>query len=122
SSFLNAFMQPFNPGSLLQFRLQTSTNLDAGVTPDEFSFSILDNTLSELPTLGFFDVFVVLDIDSANPVPQAFGSDPSRPPQGGGSGITMGAPVVTAAIPEPSSFILLGIGFAFQISRPFRVP
>src|SRR4051794_1904888 len=47
NSFFNAFIQPFVPGSLLSFRLQTSTNLDVGGTPDEFSFSILDNTLTE---------------------------------------------------------------------------
>ncbi len=119
SSFFNAFTQQFNPGSLLKFRLQVSTNVDAGGTPDEFSFSILDNTLTELPTLGFFDVFVVLDIDSPNPVPQSFDSDPSRPPAGGGSGITMSASQLALATPEPSSFILLGIGLAL-ISRRVR--
>ena len=120
SSFFNAFTQQFNPGSLLQFRLQVSTNVDAGGTPDQFSFSILDNTLTELPTMGFFDVFAVLDIDSANPFPQTFGSDPSRPPAGGGSGITMAAPQATLATPEPSSFILLGIGLAFHILLRLR--
>jgi hypothetical protein len=117
SSFFSAFTEQFTPGSLLSFSLQVSTNVDAGGTPDEFSFFILDNTLTELPTLGIFDLFAVLDIDSANPVLQAFDSDSSRSPAAGGSGITMAAPQLTAATPEPSSFILLGIGLAFQISR-----
>jgi hypothetical protein len=83
SSFLNALAQPFNPGSSLGFRLQTTTNVDAGGTPDEFSFSILDSSGAQIPTNGFVDAFLILDIDSSNPTPQSFSSDPSRPPQGG---------------------------------------
>jgi hypothetical protein len=110
NSFFNALVQPFNPGTMLGFSLQASTNVDAGPTPDEFSFSILDSSGAPIPTLGFVPAFLVLDIDSSNPTPQTFSSDPSTPPQGGGGGITMAAPQATIGTPEPGTFILLGAG------------
>jgi hypothetical protein len=110
SSFFNAFAQPFNPGGLLVFSLQMSTNVDLGGTPDEFSFSILDSSGAPIPTTGFVDAFFILDIDSSNPTPQSFGSDPSRLPQGGGGGITMDAPIFAVVSPEPGTFILLCTG------------
>jgi hypothetical protein len=119
SSFLNALAQPFNPGSTLGFRLQTTTNVDGGGTPDEFSFSILDSTGAQIPTNGFVDAFLILDIDS-NPTPQIFSSDPSRPPQGGGGGITMAAPLVTIATPEPGTFILIICGTSFSLFKKRR--
>ena len=113
SSFLNALAQSFNPGNSLSFRIQVSTNLDAGGTPDEFSFSILDSSGAQIPTNGFVDAFLLLDIDSSNPTLQTFSSDPSRPPQGGGGGITLDAPQATLASPEPGTFILLASGISF---------
>jgi hypothetical protein len=95
---------------MLGFTLDTTTNVDAGPTPDEFSFSILDNSGAPIPTTGFVDAFLVLDIDSSNPTPQTFPSDPSTPPQGGGGGITMDAPQATTGIPEPGAFILVTAG------------
>jgi hypothetical protein len=110
SSFFNALVQPFNPGSSLGFSLDTTTNLDAGGTPDEFSFSILDSSGAPIPTLGFVDAFLVLDVDSSNPTPQTFSSDPSTPPQAGGNPITMAAPQATIGTPEPGTFFLLSAG------------
>jgi len=115
SSFFNALAQSFNPGSSLSFRFQVSTNVDAGGTPDEFSFSILDSSGAEIPTNGFVDAFLILDIDSSNPTPQTFSSDPSRPPQGGGGGITLDAPQAATAIPEPGTFLLLSCGICFGL-------
>src|SRR5690349_14032044 len=57
SGFLNEFTQGFTPGATLQFLLNLSTNVDAGDTPDQFSFAILDSSGAQLPTLSFFDVF-----------------------------------------------------------------
>lgn len=107
-SFFNQFIQSFTPGSALSFRLSLSTNIDSGGTPDQFSFAILDKTGTELPTLapGFFDVFVQIDIDSANPVVRTFGADTSRVPAGGGSAINIAAPVATPVVPEPSTILL----------------
>jgi hypothetical protein len=119
SSFLNALAQSFNPGSSLSFRIQLSTNLDVGGTPDEFSFSILDSSGAQIPTNGFVDAFLLFDIDSSNPTLQTFSSDPSRPPQGGGGGITLSAPQAILVSPEPGTFILFigGISFSLFIRR-----
>ena len=78
TSFFNQFIQQFNPGNALSFRVSLSTNVDPGGAPDEFTFAILDSGSTEIPTLGFFDVFVDISIDSSNPVPVSFGSDTSR--------------------------------------------
>ena len=110
SSFLNQFIQAFTPGNSLKFELSQTTNIDSGGTPDQFSFSILDKTGSEIPTLAgaFIDVFLETDINSANPLIQTFASDPSRAPTGGGPPINIPAPTVTqAAVPEPSTILLL---------------
>ena len=110
NSFFNALVQPFNPGSSLSFVLNTTTNVDVGDTPDEFSFFILDNTGSPIPTVGLVGAFLVLDITSSSPTPQSFASDPTQAPAGGGDGITIAAPQDTSAIPEPGTFALLGSG------------
>jgi hypothetical protein len=103
NSFFNQFIQQFTPGATLQFRVSSTTNLDAGGVPDEFTFSILDQSGTEIPTVGFFDVFVQLDIDSANPVPTSFGSDTLRNTAAGGAPIDVAAPVVAASAPEPAT-------------------
>jgi hypothetical protein len=114
SSFFNQFIQEFKPGNELQFRLTTTTNIDPGGVPDEFTFSILDNSGTELPTLGFFDVFVQLDISSAKPTPQSFASDTSRA-AAGGAPVDLSAPSISA-VPEPRGgllvclFLLLALG------------
>ncbi len=102
NEFFNQFIQPFTPGSLLRFRVSLSTNVDAGGTPDEFSFAILDSSSTEIPTLGGFDAFLVLDVDSANPQPQVFASDTSRITAGGGP-VDLGAPTISrlARFPSP---------------------
>jgi len=111
NEFFNQFIQPFTPGDLLTFRVSLSTNVDAGGTPDEFSFAILDSSFTEIPTLGGFDSLLVLDVDSANPTPQVFASDTSRFTAGGGP-IALSAPVIGAdnAVPEPSD-----IGFCLIV-------
>src|SRR5215831_7803460 len=84
SSFPNYFAQAFTPGSSLNFLLELTTNLDDGI-PDEFTFSILDKTLTPIPTVAgaLFDVFVQIDIDSSSPTITTYPSDGSRAPDGG---------------------------------------
>jgi hypothetical protein len=108
STFLNEFYQQFIPGNTLSFTLDLTTQVESP-TPDQFSFAILDNTLTELPTQGFFDVFATIDIDSPSPPVQTFTSDPNVPPAGGGRGITIAAPTVQA-VPEPTTLVLLVMG------------
>jgi hypothetical protein len=116
SSFFNAFTQQFTPGSALGFLLGLTTTVDPSGTPDQFSFAILDSTGFELPTLGLFDIFLVIEIDSAQPLAQAFASDPSRAPNAGGGPINLGAPVVTE-IPEPTSWALAALGILAAVPR-----
>ena len=109
SSFFNQFIQPFTPSNQLGFRLTLSTNVEAGGVPDQFTFAILDSSGVELPTLAsFFDVFVQIDIDAANPFVQTFGTDTSRMPAAGGVPLDIAAPTATAvaAVPEPMSLLL----------------
>jgi len=123
SSFFNQIIQGFTPGAALSFLLSLSTNLDSGGTPDEFSFAILDQTGTEIPTLSsFFDVFVQIDIDSANPLVRTFATDTSRTPEGGGEPINIDAPIVTpvSSVPEPMTLTLMLSGFGLLVTRkPF---
>lgn len=115
TNFFNYFAEGFTPGATLSFRIDATTNIDAGPIPDAFSFAILDNTGSELPTLGFASQFLELDIDSATPSPQVFASDPTQAPVAGGNPLSIAAPQVapvnTNSVPEPSSAALLIAGF-----------
>lgn len=109
SSFFNQFIQQFTPGNHLGFRLAFSTNVDTAGVPDQFSFAILDSSGVEIPTLAPFDVFMQIDISSANPLVQTFGTDTTRIPAAGGGPIDIAAPTATApaAVPEPTSLLLM---------------
>jgi hypothetical protein len=98
SAFLNYFLQQFVPGSELSFTLTSTANVDTGQLADQFSFSILDNTGAEIPTLtgiAFLDAFAILELNSSTPSLQTFASDPNRAPAGGGNPI---ASTTTSAI------------------------
>jgi hypothetical protein len=108
----NVFVQGFVPGNTLSFLLTFTTNVDAGGTPDEFIFSILDGTFNPIPTNSPNGIssFLVIDFDSDHPALQAFGGD------------TVSAPVVgnVASTPEPSTGVLLVIplvGLAWAARR-----
>ena len=49
SDFLNEFTQDFTPGSLLEYDVNLTTNVDTGFTPDAFSFALFQNGV-EIPT------------------------------------------------------------------------
>ena len=110
TDFLNDFAQTFAPGNELDFDVTLTNNADAGGTPDEFTFAILDNTGLELPTLGLAgvgsDVFLLTDLTGDPLALQTFASDDSQIPAGGGNPLTIAAPVA-AAVPEPGSVALL---------------
>ena len=130
SGFFNEFIQAFAPGSSLSFQVTSTTNLDSGGVPDEFSFAILDSTGVEIPTQGLAsiasDVFLDLNIDSSiSPTILSFASDPTRSPAAGGGPITTGSPIVTetAGPPEPATVFLAGISLAalaVWTRRPIR--
>ena len=101
----NVFIENVIFGSTLSFELSLTTNVDP-VTPDEFIFSILDNTLSPLPTTSISPLspLLAIEIDSDTPTFTTFASDPNQNPVAGG-GDFFAAPMVseTSAVPEPSS-------------------
>ncbi len=123
SQFLNEFTQSFVPGSTLSFELMLTNHVESGPQPDEFSFFILDSTFTPIPTLDPVtgrDAFIVIDIDSSNPVVQSYGSDPSIPPAGGGGPITIAAPEIVNC-PEPGSLTLLVSGVSLlAVSQRLR--
>src|SRR5262249_39361113 len=113
SNFFNEFTQRFTPGTQLGFQLSSTTNVDAGLNPDQFTFAILDSTGVELTTHSFFDVFAELDINSANPPLLTFASDTTRVPNAGGPALNIAAPTATPlTTPEPNTLALLAIGCA----------
>ena len=97
--FINEFFQPFTPGRSLKFTVSMTTNVDPGLTPDAFSFSILDNRLSPVPTTNFADAFLFVNINSATITAadlrnSIFASNPTQPPLAGGDGIAISKPDV----------------------------
>lgn len=101
SAFFNEALQAFTPGDQLSFTLSFSPRVDAGGVPDEFSLGLLDESGSEIPTTGPGDALLVVDIASEYPIIQTYGADASR------TDIGLGAPIVTAVVPEPSPMAFL---------------
>jgi hypothetical protein len=129
SGFLNEFTQQFNPGSMLSFSVLLTTNVDPGLTPDAFSFSILDNLLAPIPTTNFADAFLFVNIRRVNLTVadlgnSIFAGDPTQPPLAGGDVISIGAPQIPGVpgVPETGSSIvmlLMGLGAVWWFRRRF---
>lgn len=109
SDFSNLLVEGFTPGASLSFKVNLTTNVDAGGTPDFFGFSMLLNgtpLMTQDDTGG--DNLLYFNIDSANPTlfPWATAA---------GSQATLDAPTVALApppgqAPEPASLLLLTAG------------
>ncbi len=111
NSFFSEAYQEFNPGGAIAFTLTTTTNVDAGGTPDEISIGILDKTLSDIPTLDPGDALFVLDLNSNSPTPQVFASNTTISPAGGGPPLNIPAPMFALqanSVPEPNTLLLTG--------------
>jgi hypothetical protein len=96
--------------------------VDLGPTPDAFSFSILDGTLSPVPTEGLGDTLVLLNLDSPDlniQNVQSFGADTSRTPAAGGPAIPIPAPLITA-VPEPGTALAGLLMASLAGFRPMR--
>jgi hypothetical protein len=120
SSFLNDFTQGFTAGNTLSFTLNLTTNVDTRGAPDEFTFAILDNTGSELPTRTPLNVFSLIDVTAKLHV-QTFGSDPNQVPVAGGTPLDTGAPtaklIPPSTAPEPTSIVLLAAGLLLLVAK-----
>src|SRR5579872_1052500 len=109
SSFFNALLQGFTPGNSLSFQVDLTTNVDPGLTPDAFAFSLLDGGGLSIPTLdpGGSDALLVVNLDSAQPSVLTFASDPARLTSSG-IAVSLTAPVIGKAagssVPEPGTF------------------
>ena len=104
--------QAFNPGTILQFQLDLTTNVDDGPIPDELTISILDSTFSPIPTTAGapFDYLAAIFIDSDNPTTLLYGGDSSRSPAAGGGPILIGEPQIGSATPEPGTWLVTALG------------
>jgi len=106
------FDQEFQAGSSLSFEL-TTTNDFAGATPDGFAMYLCNSTLtacySDDPSTG---ALLVLGLGGTPLTPSSFTLN-------GASAQSLPAPVVTEStvtpVPEPSSIVLLFVGFALLI-------
>jgi hypothetical protein len=109
SSFISVFSEVFVPGLQLSFSLDLTSNDDADGVPDRLTFYMLDNSGVPLPTLApAGDYFLGVDLRSAGPVFDVWGSDTSRAPSVGNP-VSISAPTVTPeSAPEPSTIYLLG--------------
>jgi hypothetical protein len=101
SSFLNSFGQFFTPGNSLSFTLDLTTNVDAGVTPDQFSMYIYDSSTNPIATTNDpvpnENALFAINIDSSSPAFKNY--DPAL--------VT-----TTTPAPEPSTLLLFGSGLA----------
>ena len=121
SSFFNEVYQQFSPTNSLQFQLSLTTNVDAGGTPDEFTFAILyGSSLFEIPTISPNGAFLTVDI--TNPLTiNSSASDPSQP-LGTDPGVNIPAPSIDmngTQVPEPATLGLgcTGLGMLMLVRR-----
>src|SRR5205807_454903 len=104
------FTQPFFAGVTLSFRVNLTTNVDSGLTPDAFSFAILDNTLTPLPTTGLGDALLLVNNNSSKPQIETF-------PTTDGTAIQP-----RFNVPETGSsfaMLLIGLGAVWCLRRRF---
>ncbi len=99
SAFLNIFAASFTPASSLTFDFDLSNNVDAGVTPDQFSVALLrsDGTVVNTGDPSGANSLLTVNLDSPNPAVDVFASELTP------------APIVTpsSSVPEPASLPLL---------------
>ena len=100
SAFTNVFGASFTAGSQISFILNLTTIVDPGPTPDQFGFAILDPSLAAIPSTDptGFNNLLVINLDSANPVPISY------------SNLVTVTPAVVGATPEPPTGVLAAIG------------
>jgi hypothetical protein len=107
TSFFNEFSQAFVPGATFTFQLDLTANADAGGTPDEFTFQLLDASGNEVSTNdpSGSNALLIIDITGSALQPQTFTTT--------GDGFSIG-PVLSAS-PEPATVWTAITGAAFVL-------
>ncbi len=99
NTFFTEFSQQFNPGNTLSFQLDLTNNADAGGTPDEFTFQLLDNTGNEVSTTdpSGSNSLLIIDLTGATLQPNAYSTN--------GDNVTITATYATpmTGTPEPAT-------------------
>ena len=101
----NEFYQNFTAGGSIGFDVWVSQNTDSGATPDGFHFGIIDGSLFNIPTSGFGDQLLSVDIPGSVSTVQTFV----------GTGNYAGVTVTVTPIPEPATYGLLTCFAAFAV-------
>ena len=97
TSAFNEFYQTFDAGSTVSFDVTLTLNSDSGPTPDSFAFAILDNTLSNIPTTGVGDSYLLVNL---GPTPGVVI----------GSSVSPGVTLSATPVPEPGSLSWISLG------------
>lgn len=110
AGFFNDFYQQFAAGNALSFLVTTTTDFAGGLTPDAFSFSILQgdpalNIPTTDPVFGR-NTLLAFDITASS-----LGLGDVQTFQGlAPAGVTVTVREATTPVPEPTSLFLLGAG------------
>lgn len=102
SEFLNVFAETFTAGELLTFDLGTTTNVDAGATPDQLSIVLFQGDGTPIPSSDPSGALLLVNIDSAHPALQTFPTELTA------------APTITfpAKVPEPPTHLLFALALS----------
>lgn len=102
TAFFNEFYQAFLPGGGFSFRVTLDGVVEAGPTPDAFSFAILDQNLFSIPTTGLGDALLLVNITGTSLVGLDVQTFASTSPAG--------VDVAVTPVPEPATLLLLSAG------------
>ena len=102
------FLQQFDPGSSLSFKLEATSNF-SGPVPDQFAMYVCDAALSTCYSDDASGALLLLDLTGATISPASFTLF-------GASGEGLPAPVVTVA-PEPGTLLLFATAAAVAARR-----
>jgi len=121
-STVTEFYQGFTAGTTnISFTLDSTLNVDPGLTPDEFSVSILDSATgspAQIYTTAPDTASLLTENINSTTAPSIATYHGDGPSDGSNSGSLSGVQLTVAAVPEPTSVALLGFaGVAAMLHR-----